>query len=107
MLVYLRGHKCEQCGFSMWNNQLIPLEIHHKDRNSLNNTLENIQLLCPNCHSITDSWRKPNTNYISDKVLLEALRKEKNIRQALLSLGMAAKGANYNRAKKLLNTYNQ
>ena len=107
ILVSLRGEKCEQCGVSIWNNQIIPLEVHHEDGDVLNNTLENIHLLCPNCHATTDNWRKPKMNNVSDEILLEALHKEKNIRQALLSLGMAAKGANYNRAKKLLDTYKQ
>lgn len=107
ILIYLRGEKCEKCGASIWNNQTIPLEVHHEDGDVLNNTLENIHLLCPNCHATTNNWRKPNINYVSDEVLLDALHKEKNIRQALLSLGMAAKGANYNRAKKILNKYHQ
>lgn len=43
--------KCENCGRKTWNNQDIPLELHHIDSNHHNNQLENLQLLCPNCHA--------------------------------------------------------
>lgn len=52
--------KCEKCGLTHWLNQPIPLELHHKDGNRHNNTLENYELLCPNCHSFTDSYRGKN-----------------------------------------------
>lgn len=102
ILINLRGNRCENCGRSSWCNIPIPLEVHHDDGNTLNNELDNIHLLCPNCHAITYNWRKPNTEHISDAKFIEALHNNKSIRQALLSLGLVAKGKNYNRAKKLL-----
>lgn len=57
-LIHLRGHKCECCGSSEWLGQPITLEIHHIDGDRTNNTLENLQLLCPNCHSYTPNWRR-------------------------------------------------
>lgn len=102
ILVKDRGYKCECCGLTEWNGYPIALEIHHKDGNSLNNELNNLCLLCPNCHSITFNWKKPNTQYISDNEFINALNNNKNIRQALISLGLTPKGANYKRAKKLL-----
>lgn len=56
-LIKLRGHKCECCNLSEWLNNLIPLEIHHKDGNRTNNVLDNLELLCNNCHALTDFWR--------------------------------------------------
>lgn len=41
---------CERCGLSEWMGQPIPLELHHKDLNHHNNNLENLQILCSNCH---------------------------------------------------------
>lgn len=102
ILIHLRGHKCEMCGMSLWNDFPIPLEVHHEDGNTLNNELNNIHLLCPNCHAVTYNWRKPNTDIVPDDKFIEALHNSKNIRQALLSLGLVAKGGNYKRAKKLL-----
>lgn len=103
ILVHQRGYKCEQCGADSWNGQQIPLEVHHIDGDTLNNTNENLLLLCPNCHSLTKNWRKPNTEYISDNEFIEALIKCKNIRQALLYLDLSPKGANYKRAHNLQN----
>ena len=56
----LKEHKCECCGLTTWLNQPIPLELHHKDGNRYNNVLENFELLCPNCHALTDSYRGKN-----------------------------------------------
>lgn len=53
----LRGRKCEMCGLEEWFDEPIALEIHHIDGDRLNNTLDNLQLLCPNCHAMTDNWR--------------------------------------------------
>lgn len=43
--------KCEICQLAVWNNQPIPLELHHVDGNHHNNELNNLQILCPNCHA--------------------------------------------------------
>ena len=53
----IKEHCCEQCKRTKWQGDLIPLELHHKDGDRTNNTLENIELLCPNCHSLTDNYR--------------------------------------------------
>lgn len=56
-LIKLRGNTCESCNNSLWLNNSIPLEVHHLDSDRTNNNLNNLQLLCPNCHALTDSWR--------------------------------------------------
>jgi hypothetical protein len=99
---------CNKCGLSEWRGFKISLELEHKDGNSSNNSRENLEGLCPNCHSITDTWRgrnkpsKNGLNDISDEFLLQCLRETSNIRQGLLKAGLAAKGNNYARAKSLL-----
>lgn len=57
-LIKERGHKCEKCQLTDWMGKPIPLELHHKDGNVTNNNLENLELICCNCHSQTDTWRK-------------------------------------------------
>ena len=52
----LKENKCEICGISEWLNKPINLQIHHIDGDHFNNELENLQLLCPNCHSQTDTY---------------------------------------------------
>lgn len=56
----LKEAKCEKCGNVEWNNLPIPLEVHHKDGNKENNMLDNLEILCPNCHAQTDSYRGRN-----------------------------------------------
>jgi 5-methylcytosine-specific restriction endonuclease McrA len=38
----------------------IPLELEHKDGNCTNHNIENLELLCPNCHALTDTYRGKN-----------------------------------------------
>jgi hypothetical protein len=103
-----QNHCCNNCGISEWLGQKINLELEHKDGNTENNSRDNLEGLCPNCHSLTETWRgrnKPARNglcVIDDNLLLEHLQNSKNIRQGLLSAGLAAKGKNYERSKKLL-----
>lgn len=52
--------KCECCGNTEWLNNPIPLNLHHKDGNHTNNQLDNLELLCPNCHSLTDTFAGKN-----------------------------------------------
>ena len=61
-LVRERGNKCQKCKLTHWLNEPIVLEIHHLDGDRTNNSGENLELLCPNCHSITDNWRGRKQN---------------------------------------------
>lgn len=103
-LVKKRGHKCECCGNSEWLKMPIKLEVHHRDGDKRNCTEENLQLLCPNCHSFTDNYGIKNlhNSFISDEQILATIPTKKNIRQVLTQLGMSDAGANYNRIKQLL-----
>lgn len=48
--------KCEICGTETWLGKPLVLQIHHKDGNHNNNSIDNLQLLCPNCHTQTDTF---------------------------------------------------
>ena len=51
-----KENKCEICGISEWQGKSIICQLHHIDGNNKNNNLENLQILCPNCHSQTDNY---------------------------------------------------
>jgi hypothetical protein len=52
--------QCECCGNKEWLGNPIPLELHHVNGNRADNRLENLQLLCPNCHALTKTYRGRN-----------------------------------------------
>lgn len=56
-LIKLRNHTCENCNLTEWLGSPIPLELHHIDGERTNNNLTNLQILCSNCHALTDNWR--------------------------------------------------
>jgi hypothetical protein len=52
----LKEPRCEVCGLMEWRSEPIALELHHVNGDGLDNRLENLVLLCPNCHSQTANW---------------------------------------------------
>ena len=62
---YLRdtfGEKCSLCGWDKVNpvTGRVPVEVDHIDGNANNNSPSNVRLLCPNCHSLTPTYRGLN-----------------------------------------------
>lgn len=56
-LVEKYGSVCSECGLgTMWNNKPLTLQLDHIDGDSDNNLPSNCRLLCPNCHTQTDTW---------------------------------------------------
>lgn len=70
--------KCERCGRTEWEGNPIPLQLHHINGERSDNRLENLQLLCPNCHALTDNYCGKNV-YIkkitTDKEKIEKFKK--------------------------------
>jgi hypothetical protein len=54
------GQRCQSCQLEEWLGKPIPLEVDHIDGNAGNNDFNNIRLLCPNCHGLTDTWKGRN-----------------------------------------------
>jgi Zn finger protein HypA/HybF involved in hydrogenase expression len=59
-LIKEHGNKCWTCGITEWNNKSIVMELEHIDGNSENNSLDNLSLICPNCHSQTPTYKGKN-----------------------------------------------
>lgn len=61
----LLAYHCAICGISNWQGKPLSLQLDHIDGNHTNNTIENLRLLCPNCHSQTPTYAgKSATKYI-------------------------------------------
>lgn len=52
----LKRKECENCKLSSWIGKPIPVELHHINGDRNDNRLENLQILCRNCHGITDNF---------------------------------------------------
>ena len=52
----LKENRCERCGITHWHGEPLSMQLHHKNGNGLDNRLENLELLCPNDHSLTDTY---------------------------------------------------
>ena len=49
--------KCYECGMDEWQGEEMPLQLNHINGDNENNSLKNLNLLCPNCHAQTEHWR--------------------------------------------------
>lgn len=102
-LIALRGRTCECCGLSIWNDQPIPLEIHHEDGNRLNNELSNLKILCRNCHALTNNWWGKNKSKLrqfdecSEEEVFKAITQHVNAHQALKYLNLSTNAFNYSK----------
>ena len=90
----VKEEKCEVCNNTEWMGGPIPLDLHHINGNHFDNRLENLIILCPNCHRLTDNHRNKNASIdlifkqiaeqtAEDKMKLLLEREEKRLQEIL------------------------
>lgn len=101
-LLTVSDYKCARCGNAgEWNGDPLVLQVDHIDGDRTNNVLDNLRLLCPNCHSQTPTFCRASGNtYVSDADFIAALRTYPTTRQAILSLGLLDAGSHYRKAQR-------
>lgn len=87
----LKNKICEVCKNTIWQNKEIPLELHHKDGNRWNNKLDNLMILCPNCHAQTN-------NYCSNNIVKR--NKTKKTKKEISEIRSKAKYGLYRKVKR-------
>lgn len=96
----IKERQCECCGNTEHMGKPIPLQLHHIDGDRSNNQISNIQILCPNCHSLTDNFCKSKSSLIipmpSKDDFLSKLKESKTLKELALT---------YNISTSLLRTW--
>lgn len=73
----LRGTKCEICGVREWNGKPLVLHVDHVDGDRTNNELNNLMILCPNCHSQTETYGSKNVSPGGKIKMIESINKNR------------------------------
>ncbi len=108
-----KEHKCEKCHNTTWLDNPIPICLHHVDGNHSNNLLENLEVLCYNCHALTPNFVGKNIksgkkvrSIVSDEDIIKNVLTSYCRSEALLKCGLQGKGGNYTRINKIIKQHN-
>jgi len=103
-----QNNKCFCCKINAWQEKTIILQLHHKDGNKSNLERENLEYLCPNCHSQTSNFTsknssryKANQKTFTDEEFMKIFDVTKNIKQTLIQIGAPTNSASYCRVYRL------
>jgi endogenous inhibitor of DNA gyrase (YacG/DUF329 family) len=102
-------NKCEECGIaSIWNGKELVLHLDHIDGNSYNNKRDNLRLLCPNCHSQTESYcgKKRKNVDLTDQDYITYIPQSLNVAELMKNLNRRPQGHHYRKVAELMEKYN-
>ena len=101
-ILFEQNQKCDICGCDQeWNSMPLKFQLDHINGDRINNTRENLRMICPNCHTQTPTYGI-KAICVSDEVLIESLLTSPSLYTGLLNAGLQPTGGNYKRARILL-----
>ncbi len=98
----IKDMKCEKCKMNKWLDQAMPLELHHIDGNHMNNNLSNLQILCPNCHSIEPNFCNKQKADLSIERIVKLAKESTTYQELFSKLGVKYGGQTFYKIKKIL-----
>jgi predicted RNA-binding Zn-ribbon protein involved in translation (DUF1610 family) len=104
-------YECVECGISEWRGKLLSLHLDHINGINNDDREDNLRLLCPNCHSLTETYCGKNNKFsktskkVDDEVLLDSMINSKTVKESLENVGLAGAG-NYQRVYDLASKFN-
>ena len=101
-------NRCEICNITEWMDKKIVCELDHIDGNSRNHKLENLRILCPNCHSqtLTYSGKNIKNKKISKDDFIKTIITSRNFTEAKKKLNISLTGNNNQTIKRVMEEYN-
>lgn len=102
-----KENKCEKCGIIDWQGEPISLQIHHINGIHNDNRIENIQILCPNCHSQTETYSGKNSNRLQNTKNDKSLTKKTMDKSDWLNLQEEIWKKNHPSKETLINLFKE
>lgn len=96
-----KGRCCEHCGNEKWQGSVLPIELHHVNEKDREYRIDNIEVLCPNCHQQTANYFFQERK-ATDEELVEALLTSKTRVEAIRKAGCSSNGHMYKRVNQLI-----
>ena len=108
----IKKEECESCKNTTWLNQKIPLELHHINGINSDNSIENLQILCPNCHAFTPNFCSKNSKTktinrvkLSEEEIIDIIKNSYSFSEVFKKLSISSAAANYQKIRKIKDQY--
>lgn len=101
-ILYEQNHRCSECNIvQSWNSKPLRFHLDHISGNRKDESRSNLRMLCPNCHSQTDTYGGKNGGKITNKQIEEAILNSENNYEVCGKLGLNPSSHTYSRIEKI------